>query len=207
VGLADVDHVQAMTDSLSRGVPAMKRLLAGAITAAVIGLLLWSGPRGGAPGPTDQGALTPGLESETEPPSRFAAAEARLRDLLDRGRIGDVPGYLAAFTGPLRDRLEREARERGPDGFAGDLRRAADARKSHAIFAAVSDGPDACRIVVEAVYPDRNERQAYRLERTPSGWLVAAVEPVRSRSPEEKYGSPAGLVGSDGQPEAEPGPE
>jgi hypothetical protein len=187
----------------------MKRLLAGAITAAVIGLLLWSGPRGGAPGPTGPGALAPGPAPASEPPSPFAAAEARLRDLLDRGRRGDVQGYLAAFTGPLRDRLEREARERGRDGFADDLRRAADARKSHAVFAAEPDGPDSCRIVVEAVYPDRNERQTYRLEHTPSGWLVAAVDSVHSRSPEETYGSPAGFAGSDGRPVpvAEPGPE
>ena len=123
--------------------------------------------------------------------------------------VSDVEGYLAAFTGSLRDRLEREARERGRDGFADDLRRAAGARKSHALFAAEPDGPDACRIVVEAVYPDRNERQTYRLEHTPSGWLVAAVDSVRSRSPEEKYGSPAGFVGSEGLPVpvAEPGPE
>jgi hypothetical protein len=175
----------------------------------VIGLLLWSGLRGGAPGPTDPGAIAPGPAPAPEPPSPFAAAEVRLRDLLDRGRRGDVQGYLAAFTGSLRDRLEREARDRGQDGFADDLRRAAAARKSHAVFAAEPDGPDACRIVVEAVFPDRNERQTYRLEQTPWGWLVAAVDSVRSRSPEEKYGSPAGFVVSEGLPVpvAEPGPE
>ncbi|HZW33974.1 MAG TPA: hypothetical protein VFF52_24840 [Isosphaeraceae bacterium] len=189
--------------------PARNRLLAGAITAAVIGLILWSGLRGGAPGPTDPGPIAPGPSGAPEPPSPFADAEARLRDLLDRGHRGDVPGYLAGFTGALRDRLERAVRERGRDGFADDLRRAADARKSHAIFAAEPEGPDACRIVVEAVYPDRNERQTYRLEQTPSGWLVAAVEGVRSRSPAEKYGSPAGFVGPEGLPVpvAEPWPE
>ncbi len=63
--------------------------------------------------------------------------------------------------------------------------------------------------MIETVYPDRNERQTYRLARTPSGWLVAAVDPVRSRSPEEKYGSPAGLVGTEAPPvlAADPGPE
>jgi len=56
--------------------------------------------------------------------------------------------------------------------------------------------------VVEAVYADRNERQTYHLERTPSGWLVTAVDLVRSHSPEEKYGSGAGFVGSE---ESKPG--
>jgi hypothetical protein len=184
----------------SRGAPTRKRLLAGAITAAVIGLLVWSGLRGGTSVPSDPSAMAFGPTAAPEPPSSFAAAEARLRDLLEQGRRGDVQGYLAAFTGPLRDRLERAARERGGNGFADDLRRAADARKSHAIFAAEPDGPDACRIVVEAVYPDRNARQTYRLELTPSGWLVVAVEAPRSRAPEEKYGSPAGLVESERPP-------
>jgi hypothetical protein len=159
----------------------------------------------------DPGAIAPGLAPAPapQPPTPFAAAEARLHDLLEQGRRGDVQSYLAAFTGSLRDRLERAARERGEDRFAEDLRRAAEARKSHALFAAESDGPDACRIVVEAVYPDRNERQTYRLEYTPAGWLVVAVDSVRSRSPEEKYGSPAGFVESEGPPApvAEPGPE
>jgi hypothetical protein len=178
----------------------MKHLLAGAITAAVIGLLLWSGLRSDPPRPTDPDSLVTSpvpssLESET--PSPYVAAESRLRDLLEQGRRGDVDGYLAAFTGSLRDRLEREARERGRDSFADALRRAAEARKSLAVFAAEPDGPDACRIVVETVYPDRNERQTYRLERTPSGWLVTEVDSLRSRSPKEKYGSPTGFVVDD----------
>ncbi|MGO9471799.1 MAG: hypothetical protein ACLQIB_53570 [Isosphaeraceae bacterium] len=187
----------------------MKRLLAGAITAAVVGLILWSGLQGSAPEPTDRGMIAAGPAPALEPASPFAEALARLGDLLEAGRRGDVQGYLAAFTGPLRDRALREVRERGQDGFADDLRRAAAARKSHAIFTAEPDGPDACRIVVEAVYPDCNERQTYHLERTPSGWLVAAVDLLRSRSPEEKYGSPAGLVESEGPklPAAERGPE
>ncbi len=116
----ELDRVPAPDDRLRSA----RRFLAGAITTAVIGLFLWSGLRGGVPGPSHPGMIAPGPAPAPESPSPFAAAEARLRDLLDRGRRGDVPGYLAAFNGSLRDRLEREARERGPDGFAEDLRRA-----------------------------------------------------------------------------------
>ncbi len=198
LGLADVDHVREM-----------KRLLAGAITAAVVGLLLWSGLQDSAPEPTDRGPIAAGPQPVPDSAAPLSRRPGPAPRPARGGRRGDVHGYLAAFTGSLRDRVEREVRERGRDGFAGDLRRAASARKSHAIFTAEPDGPDTCRIVVEAVYPDRNERQTYHLERTPSGWLVAAVDLLRSRSPEEKYGSPAGFVGSDGSslPVAELGPE
>ncbi len=62
---------------------------------------------------------------------------------------------------------------------------------------------------MEAFYLDRNERQTYRLEHTPSGWPVAAVDLVRSRSPDKTYGSPVSFAVSHRVtvPVAEPGPE
>jgi hypothetical protein len=68
------------------------------------------------------------------------------------------------------------------------------------VFAAEPDGPDAARVTVEAVYPDRNERQTYRIERTDAGWLVAGVETVRGHQPKSKYGSPAVFVAPEGVP-------
>ena len=113
-----------------------------------------------------------------------------------------MQGYLTAFTGSLRDRLEREARERGRDGFADDMKRCCRCPQGPRHLRRGADGPDSCRIVVESVYPDRNERQTYRLERAASEWLVTTVDSVRSRSPAEKYGSPSGFVGTEGLPGA-----
>ena len=94
-----------------------------------------------------------------------------------------MPAYLAAFGPALRERLGREAEEKGREAFAGSLRAAARARKSHAVFAPEADGPDAARVVVESVYPDRNERQTYRLERSEGGW--------RDRRRRDRPGPPA----------------
>jgi hypothetical protein len=189
------------SDSLRSGIllgtPAMKRLVAGAITAAMMGLFLWSAVRGGAAGRVESPAIATPPAPSPESSSPFAVPESQLRNLLEAARRGDVDGYIAAFTGSLHDRIEREVRDRGLGGFADDLSRAASARKSHALFAAEPDGPNTCRIVVESVYRDHNERQTYHLERTSLGWLVAAVDVVRSHSPEEEYGSRAGLVGND----------
>lgn len=113
---------------------------------------------------------------------------------------GDVKAYLDAFQGTLHDRLEREIRERGAEAFSEDLRRAARARKSHAVFGSTSESPDSARVVVESVYADRNERQAYRLEKTDSGWLVAEVQTVKGREPKAKFGQAAAFLAPEGVP-------
>ena len=171
----------------------MKRALAGALTVAIMALLLWAGTR--RPGPS--GASEPGTAAVPDPSQ---GAEARIQKLLDDAARGDVAAYLAGFGGSLRQRLERERDERGRDAFADDLRRAAAARKSHATFAPEPEGEDAARVTVETVYPDRNERQTYRLERGTDGWHVTDVETVRSHQPAAKYGSAASYEEPEGPP-------
>jgi hypothetical protein len=167
----------------------MRRILAGILTVALMGLLLWSGSR--------RPAATPEVAEADDP---AAGAEGRLRALLESARDGDVAAYLDAFSGPLRQRLEREVAERGRDAFAAELRRAARARKSHAVFAPESDGPETVRIAVEAVYADHNERRTYRLDRTPDGWSVTDVDAARGHTPLAKFGTPASFQEPEGVP-------
>jgi hypothetical protein len=160
-----------------------------------MGLLAWSGTRRPAAprGPADGASEAPN------------PAEAQVHALLESARKGDVPAYLAAFDGPIRRRLEREVDERGRDAFAADLRAAALARKSHAVFAAEADGPETAWVVVEAVYLDRNERQTYRLDRGAGGWLVTEVETVRGHQPKAKFGTQATFEAPEGVPVQAPG--
>ncbi len=104
------------------------------------------------------------------------------------------------FQGTLRDRLDREINERGKLGFAEDLRRASKSRRSRAVFAAESAGENNALVTVETVYPDRNERQSYRLERAAGGWLVVEVETVRSHQPKSKFGTAASYIAPEGVP-------
>jgi hypothetical protein len=171
----------------------MKRIAAGLATIAVMGLLLRSGGWRGAP------AGAPVVDS-TFPADD--GPEARVRLLLEHAKGGDVDRYLADFTGPMRARLEREASERGREAFASELRRAAAARKGHAVFAAEADARDEARIMVESVYPDRNERQDFRLVNTADGWRVADVEAAREREPAARFGTVASFEGPDGPPVA-----
>ena len=168
----------------------MKRIVAGALTVALMGGLLWSGLRrpSGPIGPS------PGQSNVPDP------VEARLNSLLDDAWRGDVSSYLDGFTGPLRERLGREVNERGRDAFAADLRGAARSRRSHAIFAVEPEGEDAARITVETVYPDRNERQTYHLAREGGKWLVSDVETVRSQVPKARFGTAASYQEPEGVP-------
>ncbi|WP_422923567.1 hypothetical protein [Singulisphaera sp. PoT] len=175
-----------------------KRLAAGALTVVLMGILAWSGLRRPAP-ETAPDVANP---ADASAPTATNPADDRIRSLLDSARKGDVTSYLASFDGPIRQRLEREVEERGREAFADSLRDASKARKSHAIFSAVPEGAEAARVTVETVYPDRNERQTYRVEQRPEGWLVTDVETIRGHEPKAKYGTPANYQ----EPEAAPVP-
>ncbi len=184
----------------------MKRLVAGALTVALMALLIWTGRgRTGSGSGSDPGAESragAGTTESTTFRSTPDPAEARLTTLLDAAWRGDVPAYLDCFRGPLRERLEREIAERGRDVFAADLRNAARARKSHAIFGVEPEGEGAARIKIETVYPDRNEHQTYHLVQAESGgdWLVSDVETIRGQVPRAKFGTPASYQEPEGVP-------
>jgi hypothetical protein len=179
----------------------MKRIVAGVVTIALMAGLLWMGVKQSPDGAPRESSTS---QAATDSLNRTAPdpAEARLNTLLGCAWRGDVAGYLDSFSGPLRGRLEREVNERGRDAFAADLKHAARARKSHAIFAVEPEGPGAARITVETVYPDRNERQTYHLVQasTAGDWLVNDVETLRSQVPKAKYGTTASYQEPEGVP-------
>ncbi len=173
----------------------MRPIVAGALTALILAAMLVLGSRRGV---TTAPLEPQGAEARVEVGA--SPAEETVRGLLKSGEDGDVAGYLSAFAGPLKARLEREVGGRGRQAFADDLRSAAAARKSHAVFAAEPEGDDVARVTVETVYPDRNERQTFRIEKTSDGWRIADVATVRSHQPAAKFGTPAGYIAPEGVP-------
>ena len=183
----------------------MKRFAAGAITAVLMSLLIGSQWLRSRPIISPAPESLPTVSSGPSPSSRSTldqaeGPEARVRALLARGRAGDVEGYLNCFVKAYRTRLERAAAEQGREPFAASLRQAAEARKGHAVFAAAFDGATAARVTVESVYPDRNERQTFHMEREDGAWRVADVETIRSHEPKSKFGSLATFEGPEGNP-------
>ncbi len=168
----------------------MKRLLPGFLTLIVMVVIAWAG-------------LRPPFERQgpREQDAEFASpAETQVYSLLRSAREGDVAAYLATFDRPIRARIEREIDEQGRDTFAAALRQAARSRKSRAVFAPVPEGDGSVSVVVESVYPDRNERQTYRLGQRPEGWLVTEVTTVRGHEPASRFGAPASFQEPEGVP-------
>jgi hypothetical protein len=183
----------------------MKRVAAALITAIIMTLMTWtalSQPRFPRIATKVAEADFGSQDSTLPATARFEGATSCIEGLLVSARAGDVASYLAAFGGPLRDRLAREADEIGRDIFALQLRRASQARKSHAIFTPESEGGsgDGARIVVESTFADRIERQTFRLEHAPNGWLITETETAREHVPKTPFGSLAKYQEPEGPP-------
>lgn len=171
----------------------MRRALAAFVTVLLMGLLLGLGMRSPmTPAPTAKGPA-----SQYQPEDEATQVVERV---LASARDGDLAAYLSAFTGEVRDRLDRDVASKGREEFIEELRQAARTRKGHAVFAPEPDGPDATSIAVESVYPEHNERQTFRLERSVGAWRVTDVATARTLVPAAKYGSPASYVAPEGPP-------
>jgi hypothetical protein len=191
----------------------MKRVVAGGLTAliaiAMIGLGLARHHS-----PTSAISLTGTRATRNDLGSRlqdsqFAGASDRIEGLIESARQGDVASYLAAFGGSLHERLDEEAKQLGRPAFADRLRNAAQARKSHAVYAAEPEesGLDRVRITVEIAYRDRIERQTYRLARLRGSWLVTEMTIAHDIVPRKSLGSLATYEPPEGVPVAADIPE
>ena len=180
----------------------MRRQLAALSTVIIMGGMLWTGLRHRDPPAAGTPASPPtwgGADRQTL--SHLSGAPQRIEALLDAAARGDVAAYLASFDDPLRVLLEHQADEPGRAAFAAELRRAARARRSHAVFAPMAGGdPDTARIIVESIFADRIERQTYRLVRRDAAWLITDFQTARDRVPRNPLGSLATFHEPEGVP-------
>ena len=152
-----------------------RKLIAAAITVALLGAAALFAGRG--------------LSTESA-----ATPEDRINLLYEAAGRGDVDAYLDCFTGALRERMDNEVRERGPDAFAADLRRSLEGVVGRAIRQDLTEqlADGRIRVVVERVYEGRPwERQAYRLVKEGDTWRVYHIEPAEVFEPPVPYGTPA----------------
>ncbi|HVX13637.1 MAG TPA: hypothetical protein VHC22_20810 [Pirellulales bacterium] len=128
--------------------------------------------------------------------SRDAVASspaACLERLFRAAQEGDFATYLDCFTGPQRERLEREADAQETTGGMGEsLKESVRGLKGRAISGAASAAPDAnaAALSVERIYAHHTERQSYHLVRQADGWRIDSVGAVEKRQPPIPYGSP-----------------
>jgi len=138
-------------------------------------------------------------------------AEQCLEQMFQAMKAGDVAGYLACFSGELRERLVSTAQDQTREKFAQYLKDLARPIKGRAVMQdkIESSGPDTIRLVVDRVYDGRPwEYQAYRLRREAGSWKIYEIEPPVLHDPPIPYGTPAyaGAEKSDEAEQSKPSP-
>ena len=105
-------------------------------------------------------------------------------------REGDVESYLNCFGSPIRERLERLAKEQGDRCFQNHLSQIAEPVKGVAIFEPKRDAHGKWRIVAEFVFFDRTERQTFIVRRIKGRWKIVGVESAKHVPVLVPYGTP-----------------
>jgi hypothetical protein len=157
----------------------LKRTLAAIITILVLGLALWFG-RGrpaASPSPATSGAATP---------------EACIERMFDAAKQGDVAAYLNCFTGPERQRLQRDLAGQPQEAFRQSLVDAVATLKGRAVFASspVGDPSQPVIYTVDRVYDNRTERQTYELVCEAGTWRIRDMQAANAFQPDKAYGTP-----------------
>ena len=119
-----------------------------------------------------------------------AAAQDAIYAMLDASRAGDVPAYLASYSGQMRSALEQSVRETGTERFSRYLKDSNSAIKGIAVSDPEPVSVREVKVRVEYVYQDRNDAQTVYLEKSGGDWKIFRVdgsERVRTLIP---YGTP-----------------
>lgn len=105
---------------------------------------------------------------------------------------GDLAAYLNCFTGPQRERIERELSGQSAEEFAAALRDAVRTLKGRAVSGSDDVKPDAhsATLTVERIYGQHAERQSYHFVRQSDNWQIDSVGAVEKHQPPVPYGTP-----------------
>jgi ketosteroid isomerase-like protein len=110
--------------------------------------------------------------------------------MLDAARAGDVPAYMASYTGQMSTALQQSLAETTPEAFSKYLKDSNAAIKGVALSEPQSLTDREVRVRVEYVYQDRNEAQSVYLEKAAGGWKIARVDGAERVKTLVPYGTP-----------------
>jgi hypothetical protein len=122
-----------------------------------------------------------------EQPSKSTPQDA-VYAMLDAARSGDVKKYLASYTAPISESLER-ARSESRD-FSKYLRDQNESIKGVAVMEPQPLPDGQVELLVDYVYDDRNESQLFYLANTAGGWKISRIEPADRAKTLIPYGTP-----------------
>jgi hypothetical protein len=118
-----------------------------------------------------------------------ASPEDAIYAMLDAAKKGDVPRYLAAYSGPMEASLKQSIAESTTTAFSQYLIDTNSALKGVAVTAPESPTAREAKVRVEYVYQDRNEIQFMYLEKLPT-WKITRVESAQRVKTLVPYGTP-----------------
>jgi hypothetical protein len=118
-----------------------------------------------------------------------ASPEDAIYAMLDAAKKGDVPRYLAYYSGPMEASLKQSIAESSSTAFSQYLIDTNAALKGVAVTAPESPTAREAKVRVEYVYQDRNEIQFMYLEKLPT-WKITRVESAQRVKTLVPYGTP-----------------
>lgn len=152
----------------------VERFFAAILTVAILGaVVLWSA-----------------LRSSDVPTRKNSQPDDVIWALVRSCREGDVQGYMNCFGLPLRERLERLAKEQGEEKFRTYLRQLVIPVKGVAVFEPKRDAQGKWEIVAEFVFSDRTERQVFLVRKVKGEWKITGIETSKPVPVLVPYGTP-----------------
>ncbi len=122
-------------------------------------------------------------------PQADNSPEDAIYEMLDAAKKGDIPRYLAAYSGPMEASLKQSIAE-SPTAFRQYLIDTNATLKGVAVTAAEPATTREAKLRVEYVYQDRNETQLMYLEKLPPGWKITRADPSQRVRTLVPYGTP-----------------
>ncbi len=151
-----------------------ERVLPAIVTVAVLGaVVLWAT-----------------LRSNNVPKQENLQPDEVIWSLVRACREGNVEGYLNCFGSPIRERLERLAKEQGNERFRNYLRQLVEPVKGIAVFEPQRNERGDWQIVAEFIFTDRTERQTFIVRKIEGRWKIVGIETAKQVPVLVPYGTP-----------------
>lgn len=129
------------------------------------------------------------LRSNDAPKKKNSQPDEVVWALFHSCREGDIQGYMNCFESPLRDRLERLAKEQSEEEFRTYLQQLIAPVKGVAVFEPREEQGN-WEVVVEFTFSDRMERQIFVVRKIKGEWKIVGVETSKPVPVLVPYGTP-----------------
>jgi hypothetical protein len=138
-------------------------------------------------------------EGASKPTAAAASPEDVIWQMSDAAREGQTQAYLACFSGELRTRLEKTAREMGAAKFTEYLQQLNQAVTGIAVSDLEQSEADTAKLRVEFVLRGKHEAQTHHFQRVNGQWTITRVDDAEQVKVLIPYGTPVDEAKQEGE--------